>query len=116
MKFENSQIEDTVSSIYYKFTNIFVMVYSMLDKSTLDSLEIKWRNEIMEYRKNTYVVLMGTELDKWNEDENNENYVTQDDIKKVQKSLNANMSVKCSYTTGENIIDFKNKIDKLLMI
>lgn len=107
---ENQQIESSVSELYYKFTDIFVMIYSLTDKSTLDSLRTRWSSEIAPYKSRAYVVLMGTQLELWSDDKSNDNFVTLDEIKATQRAIEANTSIRCSYVTGENITDFKNKI------
>lgn len=82
----------------------------MIDKITLKNIVDKWFDTIDDYKENASISLIGINLDKWNPDENLPNQVTQQEIKAAEKQMNVTFSYLCSYSTGENLANFKNKL------
>ncbi|KAK8872167.1 hypothetical protein M9Y10_007929 [Tritrichomonas musculus] len=92
----------------YENSNIFIFVFSLIEKETLQSIANKWYNDIAKYKDNAYIVLIGVDYDKWSNDR--PNFVTQSEIDKVERLIKPNFAINCSYTTDTNLADFKNKL------
>ena len=60
----------------------------MVNKSTLENLIDKWNDDIKEYKSKACIILLGVDLEQISDDDQeNENYVTQEEIKNAQKSI-----------------------------
>lgn len=92
----------------YSNTNIFVFVFSLLNKETLKNIKTKWKDDITDYKENSVSLLVGVDLEKWSS--SNSQYVTQSEIDEVEQIIGAKAAFKCSYTTSENTDKLKNKI------
>ncbi|KAK8838935.1 hypothetical protein M9Y10_032394 [Tritrichomonas musculus] len=96
-----------IGSVMYEKTNVFVLVFSLIDKSTLKNIVDKWFNIIKDYKKNSNIFLLGVDLDKWS-DEKYLNRVSQSEIDDVKKIIQSDFDLLCSYSTGENLTNFKS--------
>ncbi|KAK8886585.1 hypothetical protein M9Y10_042049 [Tritrichomonas musculus] len=99
----------------YTGTKIFVFVFSLIDKSTLQNIT-KWNESIKDYKSDSIVILVGVDLEKWTNESQGLNFVTQGEINEINRNLQANLSIKCSYLTGQNLNEFKNQMIQLFVI
>lgn len=92
----------------YEDTNVFVFVFSMIDKESLKNAKTKWKDDIRDFREKSIILLVGVDLEKWSN--NNSKFVTQSEIDDAEQTIGATLVIKGSYQTGENVDKLKNKI------
>lgn len=112
---------DKLRYLSYPNTNVFIVCFSVVSKSSLDNVITRWKKEIDEYSKGTPVILVGTKadiredkdlLDKMLKDGSADGVVTKEEAEKVAEQMGAvYMETSARLNTG-----VKEVFDKCLEI
>lgn len=92
----------------YVDTDVYVFIFSMINKESLKNVKTKWKDDIRDYKEKSIILLVGVDLEKWSN--NNSQFVTQSEIDDAEQTIGASLVIKGSYQTGENVDKLKNKI------
>jgi len=70
---------DKLRYLSYPNTNVFLVCFSVVSKSSFDNIKLKWLKELQEYSAGTPVILVGTKVDL-RDDEAYLSQISKDDI------------------------------------
>jgi len=101
---------DQLRPVSYPKTDIFLVCFSMVSKSSYDNVTTKWYPEIKHYCPTALHILVGTKMDLKN-DENTlrevekmgNAVVTPEDGEHLAKKIRAERFMECSAKTGEGL-------------
>lgn len=92
-------------SVNYQFVNIFIMVFSLGNKKSLDSLATNWKKEIDAYRKKSLLALACV-----TDPDDNYSPVSQSDIENACKIINPDIIQNITCSNIEEVYSFKARI------
>ena len=99
----------SISKNYYKGANAIILVFSLIDKKSFDSVE-NWINQIKEEASESIlIILVGN-----NSDLIEKRVISYEEAEKLAKEFNINY-FECSAKTGENInVAFNDLIEQMV--
>lgn len=95
---------DRLRPICYKNCDVFVVCYSIRDRSTLEHIKGKWIPEIHKYQPGVPWILVGTKADL-REGADAEDYVAIETAKNLGTELGASEFLECSAKTQAGLKD-----------
>jgi Ras-related C3 botulinum toxin substrate 1 len=101
---------DRLRPLSYPDTNVFLLGFSLVEKSSYDNIETKWAPEIKHHSPGTSIILVGTKLDLRNDakyvgqmKDRGENPITYQEGAKLAERIEAVKYVECSSKTREGL-------------
>jgi len=89
----------------YPGTDAFIICYSIIDPSSLRSVQERWLPEISQHCPGAPIILVGTKSDLRNKSESHTGLVSLQDAEKMAKQINAVTLIECSALTQEKLAD-----------
>lgn len=80
---------DKLRPMAYTDTDVFIVCFSMVDKDSLENILNKWAPEIERFSPKAKMLLVGTKLDLWAENEYNGKAISQDFIDGIAQRIGA---------------------------
>lgn len=100
---------DRVRPLSYPQTDIFLVCFSIISRSSFESVKTKWVPEIQHYMPYTPFLIVGTKLDLRNDSEYDaENPINCGEGVRLAMQLDAKAYVECSALTQEGLKDVVN--------
>ncbi|KAH7820687.1 Rac3b, Rho family GTPase [Monocercomonoides exilis] len=103
---------DDQRQLAYADTNVVLMCFCTVEKSSLTSIQTKWYPEITRFIKDPIIVLAGTKIDLRDADEKAPDVCTDEMIQEVAKSIKAAGVVLCSAKERRNVEEVFQSIMK----
>ncbi len=98
---------DRLRPLSYPQTNLFLVCFSVTNRSSFDSVSLKWIPEISHHAPDAKWILVGTKSDLRGENET----VTRDEARDLAVRLNGSEYVECSSLSQANLSQvFENSI------
>ena len=63
IRFRLCDLHGPEEALFYVDADVLILMYSILDRATFDSIETRWRREVSEYCPNTPVILVAAKTD-----------------------------------------------------
>ncbi|XP_003387181.1 PREDICTED: ras-related C3 botulinum toxin substrate 1-like isoform X2 [Amphimedon queenslandica] len=99
---------DRLRLLAYSKADVFLICFSLVDRSSYDDVKRKWYPEVSSYSPDVPVVLIGTKLDLRDDKESAQESETPTTIiegLELQKDINAAKYIECSSITGRQVHD-----------
>jgi len=101
---------DRLRPLSYPQTDVFIVCYSVVSRSSLQNVKNKWIPELDQYSPHTPKILVGTKGDLREDLETIAKFskkgitmVTKEEAEKVQKEVGANLHIECSALTQQGL-------------
>lgn len=99
---------DKLRPLSYPCTDIFILAFSVINRSSFSNIKTKWYPEITLHCKDTPYVLVGTQVDL-------EKKITKEEGINLCKEINAVQYFECSAITQEGIHDLFIEVIKIVI-
>jgi small GTP-binding protein len=101
---------DRLRPLSYPQTDVFIVCYSVLSRSSLNNVRNKWIPELLSYQEGTPIILVGTKADLRTDadtiaqlQEKGITMVTAEEAESCRKEIKATSAVECSALTQEGL-------------
>lgn len=94
----------------YNDAQIILLVFSLTNSKSFMRIISNYYIEAQQFAANSTIILVGVDLNNWNDDKGNISIVRSSQIKTFMQTSSIQSLIKCSYTTGENMDSFYEKI------
>lgn len=101
---------DRLRPLSYPQTDVFIICYSIISKSSFDNVKNKWYPEIQHHAPGVPIILVGTKADLRNDhnfqqqlQSKGTGFVTRDEAGRMAKEIGAVRELECSALTQEGL-------------
>lgn len=100
---------DRLRPLSYTNVDVFILCFSLIEKSSLNNTKGKWLPELRRYARKAPIILVGTKKDLRKSSKNKESCVSTNEGQSVAESIGARKYVECSAKTQEHLHEVFNE-------
>lgn len=89
---------DRIRPLAYSMTHVFLICYSITNRESFDSVQLKWMPELMEHSPGVPKLLIGCQIDA--RENNGHGFVSAAEGRQKAREIGAEYFVECSAVTG----------------